>query len=41
MRCTKCGKKITESYGTGKDKVWECSSCGSEYAYRKGKCVRL
>ena len=39
MRC-KCGKKITQSEGTGKDKTWICE-CGNRIQIIRGKAIYI
>jgi hypothetical protein len=40
MRCMKCGKKITNSSGSGKDKTYDCE-CGISYGMRRGRMTKL
>jgi len=39
MRCV-CGKKITQTEGSGKEKVWICE-CGNRYQMIRGKARRV
>ncbi len=40
MRCA-CGRKITQSEGSGKEKVWICEECGNRYQMVRGKARRV
>ncbi len=39
MRCS-CGRKITQTEGSGKDKIWICE-CGARYQIIRGKAQRV